>query len=72
MTSNLALAGVIVTLVGYVLWLLLREGRARGKAEAETKAATIDKETAADVAEIQGRPVPSRDAVLERMRDRSN
>lgn len=72
MTSNLALAGVIVTLVGYVLWLLLREGRARGKAEAETKTATIDKEIAADVAEIQGRPVPSRNAVLERMRDRSN
>lgn len=72
MTSNLALAGVVIALAVYVIWLLVREGRARGRAEAETKAATIDKETAADVAEIQGRPVPSRNAVLERMRDRSN
>ncbi len=72
MTSNLPLAGVVIALAVYVLWLLLREGRARGKAEAETKAATIDKEIAADVAEIQGRPIPGRNALLERMRDRKN
>lgn len=72
MTDALVRAGVIVTLVSFVVWLLLRESRARGRAEAETKAATIDQETAADVAEIQGRPIPGRNAVLERMRDRSN
>ncbi len=69
MTSNLALAGVVIVLVLFTIWLLVRQSRARGKAEAQTQAATTDKETAADVAEIQNRPIPSRNAVLERMRD---
>jgi hypothetical protein len=68
-TSNLALAGVVIVLVLFTIWLLVRQSRARGKAEAEAKAAIIDKETAADVAEIQSRPIPLRHAVLERMRD---
>jgi hypothetical protein len=68
-TSNLALAGVVIALAIYVIWLLVRQSRARGNAEAEAKAATIDQETAADVAEIQARPIPLRHAVLERMRD---
>lgn len=72
MTPTLALVGVVIALAIYVIWLLVRQSRARGKAEAETQAATIDKETAADVAEIQARPIPSRNALLERMRDRSN
>lgn len=72
MTSNLALAGVIVTLFGGVIWLLARANRARGRAEAEAQAATIDRETAADVAEIQGRPIPGRNALLEHMRNRSS
>jgi hypothetical protein len=66
-TPTLVLAGAIA-LVIFIVWLLVRQSRARGKAEAEAQAATIDKETAADVAEIQARPIPLRHAVLERMR----
>lgn len=68
MIGNLILAGAIIALAVYVTWLLLREGRARGRAEAETQVATIDKETAADVAEIQNRPIPSRNELIDRMR----
>ncbi len=71
MTSNLPLAGVVIALAVYVLWLLLREGRARGKAEAAAKAATIDQKTVSEVQEIQAAPIPSRSELIDRMRARS-
>lgn len=72
MTGNLLLAGGMLALAVYVIRLLVRANRAQGRAEAEAQAATTDRETAADVAEIQGRPIPGRNALLEHMRNRSN
>jgi|GEM_PF-5494302 len=68
--SGALLAGAAVTIVALALWLSLREARQRGRAEAAAETATQDAKVIADVQEITARPVPGRNALLERMRDR--
>lgn len=71
MTSNLALAGVIIALAVYVIRLLVRASRAQGRADAQAEVATSNREILSDVQEIQARPIPSRSELIDRMRARS-
>lgn len=70
--SAALLAGATITIVALALWLSLREARQRGRAEAAVDAATQDAEVARDAQDIVSRPIPDRDALLERMRERDS